>query len=174
MSKACELTEPRAVPSICISSSPFCPLFLRSDAATIANNVLQKVLAGLAPGRKIADICEEGDNLIQEACNKIYQKKKVEKGIAFPTCVSVNEVIGHHSPLKSESPELKEGDVVKVYVFYPQLHSTYMPLVTISSFQFLSIPFFAVILVFTLTVSAPWLPTLSFSQLRLLLVPLLM
>ncbi|KAJ8306887.1 hypothetical protein KUTeg_014971 [Tegillarca granosa] len=36
-------------------------------------------------------------------------------GIAFPTCVSVNNCICHFSPLKSEPDViLKDGDVVKV------------------------------------------------------------
>lgn len=84
------------------------------DAATVANAVLQQVIAGLAPGRKIADICEEGDRKIEEAVSKIYAKKKIEKGVAFPTCISVNETVGHFSPLKAESPELKAGDAVKI------------------------------------------------------------
>jgi len=45
---------------------------------------------------------------------KFIQKKKIEKGIAFPTCVSVNEVCGHFSPLKSEPVNLKDGDLVKI------------------------------------------------------------
>ena len=36
-------------------------------------------------------------------------------GIAFPTCLSVNNCICHFSPLKSENDvTLKDGDVVKV------------------------------------------------------------
>lgn len=38
----------------------------------------------------------------------------MEKGIAFPTCISVNNVVGHFSPLKSEDSNLKEGDVAKI------------------------------------------------------------
>lgn len=38
----------------------------------------------------------------------------MEKGVAFPTCVSVNNVVGHYSPLKSEDSQVKNGDVVKV------------------------------------------------------------
>jgi methionine aminopeptidase len=52
---------------------------------------------------------------------KCYNKKKTEKGIAFPVCLSINEVCGHFSPLVSDSEDkekefsiLKEGDVVKV------------------------------------------------------------
>merc|ERR550514_615502 len=65
-----------------------------------------------------------GDKMIEEATGKLYKKKapagsgkegkKIEKGVAFPTCISVNEVVGHFSPLKGESRVLKEGDVAKV------------------------------------------------------------
>lgn len=66
-------------------------------------------------------LCKLGDAHITEACSKVYNKKengkKLEKGIAFPTCISMNEVCGHFSPVDN-SPEsdrmLNEGDVVKV------------------------------------------------------------
>jgi len=45
---------------------------------------------------------------------KVYSKKKTEKGIGFPTCLSVNEVCGHFSPLKSEPATLGDGDLVKI------------------------------------------------------------
>jgi methionine aminopeptidase len=40
--------------------------------------------------------------------------KKLERGIAFPACVSVNHICGHYSPLKEESRVLNEGDVAKI------------------------------------------------------------
>lgn len=40
--------------------------------------------------------------------------KVTEKGIAFPTCISVNEICGHFSPLKDESRKLADGDVAKM------------------------------------------------------------
>lgn len=52
-----------------------------------------------------------------QQCKKIYNSKKtkkLERGIAFPTCISVNHICGHYSPLKEESFPLKEGDVVKI------------------------------------------------------------
>ena len=45
--------------------------------------------------------------------SQIHNKKKTEKGIAFPTCISVNEVCGHFSPLEGEHL-IKEGDLVKI------------------------------------------------------------
>lgn len=38
----------------------------------------------------------------------------MEKGLSFPTCVSVNHVAGHFSPLKSEDAQLKNGDLAKI------------------------------------------------------------
>merc|ERR1712166_529508 len=67
----------------------------------------------------IAAICEMGDKMMVEETGKLYNKKdkegnKMEKGVAFPTCVSVNNIIGHYSPRKGESKPLKEGDVAKI------------------------------------------------------------
>jgi len=48
---------------------------------------------------------------------KVYNSKKtkkLERGIAFPTCVNVNHICLHYSPLKDESSLLKEDDVVKI------------------------------------------------------------
>ena len=67
------------------------------------------------------DICKFGDTVITQACASIYQKKKagqtIDKGIAFPTCVSLNHVVCHNCPLNSESgaqEPLKDGDLVKI------------------------------------------------------------
>merc|ERR1712129_22865 len=66
----------------------------------------------------IATLCEASDKLLEEETGKLYNKKvkdkKIEKGIAFPTCISVNEIVGHFSPLKGESRVLKAGDVCKI------------------------------------------------------------
>ena len=49
---------------------------------------------------------------------KVYKKEKdLKKGIAFPTCLSVNNCVCHFSPSKNDADYiLKEGDVVKMYV----------------------------------------------------------
>jgi len=54
---------------------------------------------------------------MNEETGKVFKKEKeLKKGIAFPTCVSVNNCICHFSPLKSEPDYiLKDGDVVKLY-----------------------------------------------------------
>lgn len=89
------------------------------SAADIANKALQKVVEACVVGADIATICEMGDKILEEETGKLYNKKdkdgkKMEKGVAFPTCVSCNELVGHFSPLKGESRTLAEGDVAKV------------------------------------------------------------
>jgi len=88
-------------------------------AGDIANKVLQNVLSNVKPGVKVIDLCIQGDEEVAAETEKVYNKKKegkkMEKGSAFPTCVSVNNVVGHYSPLTSEGVcELAAGDIVKV------------------------------------------------------------
>lgn len=87
-------------------------------AAEICNQALQHVQKLAVAGAKIVDLCVAGDTFITEQTSKIYTKgkgdKKVEKGVAFPTCVSPNNVVGTFSPLLGDATELKEGDLVKI------------------------------------------------------------
>ncbi|CAE8723193.1 unnamed protein product [Polarella glacialis] len=88
-------------------------------AAGIVNKALQKVLEACVPDADIITLCELGDRIMEEETGKLYNKKdkegkKMEKGVAFPTCVSVNELVGHFSPMKGESRQLKAGDVAKI------------------------------------------------------------
>jgi len=83
-------------------------------AGKIANEVLKKILAKVKAGANVVELCEFGDKEIESEVAKVYAKKKMEKGIAFPTCISVNEIAGHYSPLRSEPAELEDGDLVKV------------------------------------------------------------
>jgi len=87
-------------------------------ASDIVNKVLAKIIEECKAEADIATLCEMGDKMLEEETGKLYNKKdkgrKIEKGIAFPTCISTNEVIGHFSPLKGESRQLKHGDVAKV------------------------------------------------------------
>lgn len=47
-------------------------------------------------------------------CATVFKGKKIEKGIAFPTCVAPNAVVGHFSPLEGDATALKDGDLVKM------------------------------------------------------------
>ena len=77
--------------------------------------MLAAVIAECTEGADIYTICRFGDNLINEELKKVYRKKKdMEKGIAFPTCISCNLVCGHFSPMQDESVLLSTGDVAKM------------------------------------------------------------
>ncbi|XP_059817520.1 proliferation-associated protein 2G4-like [Hypanus sabinus] len=82
----------------------------------IANRVLKSLVEAANVGVSVMFLCEKGDTLIMEETGKIFKKEKeMKKGIAFPTCVSVNNCICHYSPLKSDPDYiLKDGDLTKI------------------------------------------------------------
>lgn len=80
----------------------------------IVNRVLAKLVQEAVPGAKIIDLCVLGDKSIEEGTASVYTKAKFERGVAFPTCVSVNNVVGHFSPLTGDTTTLQEGDLVKI------------------------------------------------------------
>ncbi|XP_038073152.1 proliferation-associated protein 2G4-like [Patiria miniata] len=82
----------------------------------IVNNALKKVVEKAAAGESVRSLCELGDSFILEETSKIFKKiKDLKKGIAFPTCLSVNNCVCHFSPLRSDPDvSLKDGDVVKI------------------------------------------------------------
>ncbi|KII85040.1 hypothetical protein PLICRDRAFT_45151 [Plicaturopsis crispa FD-325 SS-3] len=90
-------------------------------AADIVHNVTKKLIELSVEGAKILDLCIEGDRLLEEGTGAVFNKAvkgvKVNKGIAFPTSISVNNVVAHFSPLASDplsSQTLAKDDVVKI------------------------------------------------------------
>ncbi|KAL8275698.1 hypothetical protein Esti_000261 [Eimeria stiedai] len=89
-------------------------------AAEIANAALKLVLSRAVPGADVLALCLLGDAFISNESKKVYQKKdkskrKVDKGIAVPTSVAVNEVFANFSPAEAAaSRKLCLGDLVKV------------------------------------------------------------
>jgi methionine aminopeptidase len=86
-------------------------------AAAITQEALKFVITKCVEGADIASICIEGDNYIEKLCEPVYSGKKskaIEKGISFPTCININEVCGHYSPLKEDSKKLVKGNLVKI------------------------------------------------------------
>ncbi|XP_043708251.1 ERBB-3 BINDING PROTEIN 1 isoform X1 [Telopea speciosissima] len=86
------------------------------NAAEIINKALQLVLSECKPNAKVVDVCEKGDAFIREQTGNMYKnvKKKIERGVAFPTCVSINNTVCHFSPLASDEMVLQEGDLLKI------------------------------------------------------------
>jgi len=85
-------------------------------ASDIVNAALKAVAGAVAAGKNVVELCELGDATITKGVAGVFQKaKEVEKGIAFPTCISINNVVGHFSPLKSDTTVvIQDGDVVKI------------------------------------------------------------
>ncbi|XP_077582886.1 proliferation-associated protein 2G4-like [Stigmatopora nigra] len=84
--------------------------------AEIANQALKMLVGAAMGGVSAISLCDKGDAFIMAETGKIFKKEKeMKKGIAFPTCVSVNNCVCHHSPLKSDPDVvLKDGDLVKI------------------------------------------------------------
>nr|XP_002734317.1 PREDICTED: proliferation-associated protein 2G4-like isoform X1 [Saccoglossus kowalevskii] len=82
----------------------------------IVNRIVRKLVEKAKDGESSLGLCEFGDTMILEETTKVYKKEKeMKKGIAFPTCVSINNGVCHFSPLKSDPDVLlKDGDVVKI------------------------------------------------------------
>lgn len=81
--------------------------------------MITKLIPELVAGKKVVEVCTLGDQLIEAGVSVIYNnpKRKVDsKGVAFPTCISINNCVGHFSPLKDDTTVLKDGDIVKMYV----------------------------------------------------------
>merc|ERR1711998_563698 len=88
-------------------------------SAEIANRTLKLIMEQCKPGAKILDLCELGDATITDECSKVHNKGKAkvetkDKGVAFPTCISVNEVVGHNSVSGTDEAVLADGDLVKI------------------------------------------------------------
>lgn len=83
-------------------------------AGKVANLVLERVIAKCVAGANIVEVCQFGDAEIDKELSKVYNKKRIEKGIAFPTCISPNDICGHFSPLATEPLHIKSGDVLKI------------------------------------------------------------
>jgi len=100
-----------------LANSDVCTKY--QEASKIVNLALKGLIEQCVPGAKVLDLCKFGATIIDTSASKLYQKKvkgvAIEKGVAFPVCVSVNDVICNHSPLGSEELEsLKAGDIVKL------------------------------------------------------------
>ena len=85
-------------------------------AGDIVNRAMELLVKECVPGTTARTLCERGDVYINEETAKVFKKEKeMKKGIAFPSCVSVNHCICCFSPLRSEPDvTLADGDVVKI------------------------------------------------------------
>ena len=80
---------------------------------------MKAVIEACKAGAKVVDLCEIGDKALETECGRYYNKKdkdvnKVEKGVAFPTCVSVNNCVCHNSPGLDSTAVIEDGAAVKI------------------------------------------------------------
>uniref|UniRef100_A0A182MGI6 Peptidase M24 domain-containing protein n=1 Tax=Anopheles culicifacies TaxID=139723 RepID=A0A182MGI6_9DIPT len=85
-------------------------------AGDIVNKNLQKIIAACVAGASVKEICLKGDSMMMQDAEKKYKNEEdMKKGVAFPTCLSVNNCICHFSPARNDPDYvLKENDVVKI------------------------------------------------------------
>lgn len=85
-------------------------------AAEIANRVIAEIVDKCVENASVRNVCIWGDNLIIEETNKVFKKEKnMQKGIAFPVCISANTCICHFSPIKSEPDHIiAKDDILKI------------------------------------------------------------
>ncbi|KAK0500425.1 proliferation-associated protein 1 [Armillaria luteobubalina] len=116
-------------PAVAVDANKAAPSTAEADltkyktAADIVHQVMKKLIELSVEGAKIIDLCIEGDKLIEQGTGAVYNKAvkgaKVPKGLAFPTCISVNNCVAHFSPLASDPQSeqvLAKDDVVKIHV----------------------------------------------------------
>lgn len=83
-----------------------------NTAARFANQALAAVLSKCQIGASTQELCMLGDQMIHDSTHSVY-KTGVERGIAEPTTVNVNNGLSGYSPM--DNPYiLQVGDVVKV------------------------------------------------------------
>lgn len=95
-------------------------------AGKICDEAIKEVVKNVAPGASVFNLCNLGDQFIEEKCASTFTKAKdpatgepIKRGIAFPTNVSVNNVLCHFRPLSDDARAdviLAEGDVVKIHL----------------------------------------------------------
>mmetsp|Transcript_9756 Transcript_9756/g.12084 ORF Transcript_9756/g.12084 Transcript_9756/m.12084 type:complete len:403 (+) Transcript_9756:156-1364(+) len=100
-----------------LSDSNVCTKY--QEASKIVNLALKGLVEMCVAGAKVIDLCQFGTTVIDTQAKKLYTKKvkgaAIERGVAFPVCISVNEIVCNHSPLSSEElPPLENGDIVKI------------------------------------------------------------
>lgn len=87
-------------------------------AAVIVDAGLEKAITLAVEGADVSTICGTVDSFVEEELTKVFsnkKSKKLERGIAFPCTLSINEIAGHFSPCPGEdSVALKAGDIVKI------------------------------------------------------------
>jgi len=89
-------------------------------AGKFADQVVKEVAERCVAGASVLELCLFGDKRIEELVTSVYKQKDkktgrhIERGIALPTCVSVNNIICHNTPMGDDVTKLIDGDIVRI------------------------------------------------------------
>jgi len=86
-------------------------------AAVICDAALEKAISLCVADANISEVCGQIDAMIEKELTLVFsnkKSKKLERGIAMPCCISVNEICGYYSPCPDDSMTLKAEDLVKI------------------------------------------------------------
>jgi len=96
-----------------LSNSDVCTKY--QEAAKIVNLTLEGLVSQTVVGAEVLALCEFGTTVMETAASKLYTKKvngeTIDRGVAFPVCVSVNDVVCNFSPLKVKNDSEPEAMV---------------------------------------------------------------
>ncbi|UZJ54939.1 hypothetical protein CBS101457_004259 [Exobasidium rhododendri] len=87
-------------------------------AGEITAKAIKATIEACQEGKTVLEISKAGDKAVEEGVAGVFKNdKKLQKGSAFPTTVSINNIICNYAPLPTDaasSTALKTGDVVKI------------------------------------------------------------
>ncbi|KAJ1945528.1 hypothetical protein FBU59_002281 [Linderina macrospora] len=84
-------------------------------SSAVVGQVLKQVISAAAPGVSVSALCTYSDSLVTALSASVYRKERdIERGVAFPTTISVNNIIQNFSPSPETDYILRDGDVVKI------------------------------------------------------------
>lgn len=92
-------------------------------AADIANSAVDVIRRFAYAGMSVFKLCQLGDAKVEKSVSTVFNKartesgEKLDKGLAFPTCICVNNCAAHFSPVsEEESVDLSAGDIFTVQI----------------------------------------------------------
>lgn len=92
-------------------------------AGAIVEQALDIIRRAAYAGMVVGTVCQLGDTYIAKQCARVFSKartesgEKLEKGVAFPTCICINNCACHFCPIETDpgsSITLKENDIFTV------------------------------------------------------------
>ena len=86
------------------------------EASKILNEVLVDCKNLCNEKYNISFICRLCDEMINSKLSKMFNKKKLEKSIVLPTCISVNQVVAHNTFDLDNDYKLQDDDIVRIEI----------------------------------------------------------